>query len=273
MAYDDLPLRSSQADGPGPPPRRSATTRWIVIGALAVVAASLLALWWMSRAQPVAAPPVATTAEVETGSNRPKRQPLDLPSVDGSDGLLRELVAALSNHPLLARLLATKGLVRGAALAIVQIGDGQTPASPLAALKPESRLRIRGTASGPIDPQSYSRWNAAAAALTSVSPADAAQLYVNVKPLFDEAYRDLGHPAGDFDGAIARAIRVLSETPDPASEPVLLQRPGYFEHEDPALQSLPPVQKQLLLLGPENRRDVVRWLHEFARALDLKAGT
>lgn len=272
MAYDEPLLRSSQAEPQGPPPRRSSPTRWIVIGALAAIAASLLALWWMSRAQPVAAPPVATTAEVEKGTNRPKRQPLDLPSVDGSDTFLRDLVSALSAHPTLARLLATKGLVRGGTLAVVQIGDGQTPASPLAVLRPESRLRIRGVTSGPIDPQSYARWNAAAAALTSVSPTDAAQLYVNVKPLFDDAYRELGHPGGDFDAAIARAIRTLSDTPDLPREPILLQRSGYFEHDDPALRSLPPVQKQLLLLGPENRRAVVRWLHEFARALDLKTG-
>ena len=270
MDYDDLPLRSSAADPSGPSARGSSPTRWIVVGALAVIAVSVLALWWMSRAQPVVAPPVPTTAEVEKGANRPARQQVDLPSLDGSDGLLRDLVAALSQHPTLARLLATKGLVRGATLAVVQIGDGQTPAAPLSVLRPETRLQIRGTTSGPVDPQSYARWNAAAAALTSVSPGDAAQLYVNVKPLFDEAYRELGHPAGDFDRAIARAIRMLAETPDRTAEPVLLERSGYFEHDDPALRALQPVQKQLLLLGPQNRRAVVEWLHAFARALDIK---
>jgi hypothetical protein len=241
-----------------------------VLGAVAVIAVSLLALWWMSRAQPVAAPPVPTAAEVEKGTNRPARQAIDLPSLDGSDGVLRDLVSALSQHPMLARLLATKGIVRGATLAVVQIGDGQTPAKPLAVLRPDSRLQIRGTTSGPVDPQSYTRWNAASEALTSVSPADAAQLYVNVKPLFDEAYRELGNPDGDFDRAIARAIRIVVETPDRTIDPVLLQRPGYFEHEDPALRALPPIQKQLLLLGPQNRRAIVQWLHAFARALDLR---
>ena len=272
MAHDDLPLRSSEAD-PAAPASTNAPTRWIVLGAAAIVAVALLALWWMSRAQPVVAPPVPTTAEVEKGAERPARQQIDLPSLDGSDGLLRELVSALSQHPLLARLLATTGLVRGATLAVVQIGDGQTPAAPLAVLRPDSRLQIRGTASGPIDPESYTRWNAAAAALTSVSPADAAQLYVNVKPLFDEAYRNLGQGGGDFDAAIARAIRTVAETPDRSAPPVLLQRSGYFEHDDPALRALQPVQKQLLLLGPQNRRAIVQWLHDFARALDIKVAS
>jgi hypothetical protein len=267
MAYDDLPLRSSSGGSPSP---RQPPTRWIVLGAAVVIAVSLLALWWMSRAQPTTAPPVPTTADVPSGASRPRPQPIDLPSLDGSDTVLRDLVSALSQHPLLARLLATKGLVRGATLAVVQIGDGKTPAVPFAAIRPETRLQIRGTTSGPIHPQSYARWDAAAAALSSVSPTQAAQLYVDVKPLFDEAYRELGHPGGDFDDALARAMRVLTATPDAPATPVLLQRPGYYEHEDPALRSLQPVQKQLLLLGPDTRRAVLQWLHSVATALDLQ---
>ena len=267
MAYDDLPLRSSEA-GP-PPPRESSPTRWIVLGAAVVIAVSLLALWWMSRAQPATAPPVPTTAEVPTGTTRPRAQPVDLPSLDGSDTFLRDLVSQLSQHPLLARLLATDGLVRGATLAVVQIGDGTTPAKPFAPIRPESRMRIEGEDAGPIDPASYARWNGAIAALTSVRPEEAAQLYVNVKPLFDEAYRDLGHPGADFDDAVARALRRLEATPEVPARPVLLERPGYFEYEDAALRSLQPVQKQLILLGPENRRAVLQWLRDVARHLEL----
>ena len=92
------------------------------------------------------------------------------------------MVAALSQNPVLARLLATRGLVRGATLAVVQIGDGKTPASPLAVLKPATRLQIQGPATGRIDPASYARWDAATSALTSVDPIHAAQLYVNGHP-------------------------------------------------------------------------------------------
>ena len=115
----------------------------------------------------------------------------------------------------------------------------------------------------------YARWNGAVAALTSVNPVDAAQVYVNVKRLFDEAYTELGYPNGDFDQAIVRAIRTLNATPDLTTEPVVLQRSNYIEYEDPALRGLLPVQKQLLLLGPTHRRAIMRWLHELARNLDL----
>ena len=99
---------------------------------------------------------------------------------------------------------------------------------------------------------------------------DAAQLYVNVKPLFDQAYIDLGHPGGDFDTAIVRAIGMLDDTPNQPEDMQLLRKTNYFEHDDAALRALPPVQRQFLLIGEENRQKVMGWLKQFASNLDLR---
>jgi hypothetical protein len=275
MAFDDQPLHhtiSSSSEGqPEPPPARPSVLRWILVGLAGVAAGALLTFWWMSRAQPTtSAPPSPTAHDVAIGSNRPKRQPIDLPSLNDSDPLIRQLVSALSKSPWLARFLATPGLLRAGALAIVQIGDGRTPADPLRALRPTTRLQIDGSDAGRIDPQSYGRWNGVATAVASIDPVDAAQLYVNVKPLIDEAYIDLGHSGEDFDSAIVRAIEMLRDTPEPAAEPMLLKRPGYFEYDDPALRALRPVQKQFLLMGPDNRKRIVGWLEAIAGTLDLQ---
>jgi hypothetical protein len=185
--------------------------------------------------------------------------------------LVRSLVSALSQHPTLARFLATRGLVRASTLAVVQIGDGRTPDRPLLSLRPSTHAQIAG-ASGPVSDANYARWDSVAAALSSVPSADAAQLYVNVKPLVDEAYIELGHAEGNFDDAIVRAIQILRDTPNPASPPTLLKRPGYLEFEDPALRALKPVQKQFLLMGAGNRARILAWLEELADHLDLRLG-
>lgn len=275
MTLDDLPINRPSTDPPAPvdppPSREPSPLRWIAVGLAGVAAGALLMFWWMSRAQPTpAAPPSPAVIDTAPASNRPKRQLIDLPSLNDSDSLLRSLVTALSDHPWLARFLATPGLARGATLAVVQIGDGRTPAVPLRALRPGTRLQIVGTSKGAIDPNSYKRWDVVAGSLTSVSPTDAAQVYVNIKPLIDEAYIELGHSGGDFDQAIVRAIQMLADTPTPDTDPVLNRRPGYFEHEDPALRALKPVQKQFLLMGPDNRRRLLEWLRQFATALDLR---
>lgn len=272
MGFEDQPLSrpSPPPASPSPDPR-SSTSRWVIVGAFAVIGAAALTLWWMSRAQPPTVLPAPTSAtDREQASRRPHRQPLELPSLVDSDAMLRELAATLSRHPLITQLVATRGVVRALALAVVQIGDGRTPAVPLAVLRPATRLDIAGSTSGRVETSSFARWEAATKALLSVPAADAAQAYVNVKPLFDEAYRELGHPEADFDAAIAKAIRMLEATPPNPDELTLYRREGYFEHSDPALQSIYPVQKQLILLGPHNRSLVISWLRQLAAALDLK---
>jgi Protein of unknown function (DUF3014) len=271
MAFDDLPLRPATPPPAPPPPANAGPTRWVVLGAAAVIVGALLVWWWMGRTQPETATPAPTTAtDVAVGSNRPKRQPIDLPSLDASDDLLRQLVSALSSRPLVARLLATQGLVRGATLAVVQIGDGRTPSTPLAVLRPLTHAGIVGSASGRIDPASYARWNQATAALTSIDTGQLAQLYVNVEPLFDQAYHELGHPGVLFDEAIVRAINTLASTPEVPADAVLLKRPGYYEYSDASLRALLPVQKQFVLFGPDNRRTLMSWLRQLASNLDLK---
>jgi len=276
MAFDDFPLERSDPSPPHhvvPPSAGSSPTRWIVLGAAAIVLGAGLTWWWLSRAQPSTVLPAATTpTEAAVVKNRPKSQNWDLPSLDDSDSFLRPLVAALSQHPSLARLVATQGLIRNATLAVVQIGDGKTPASPFAVLRPTSRLTIIGSApSGKLDPSSYSRWDAPTAALVSIRPADLAQLYVNVKLLFDQAYKELGHPNADFDEAIVKAIDTLGETPLLDQDPVLvMKQPGFYEHENQTLRTLLPVQKEFLLMGPENRRKIMGWLKDVAAILTLK---
>ncbi|HYN07539.1 MAG TPA: DUF3014 domain-containing protein [Vicinamibacterales bacterium] len=270
MTFEDLHLDRPPAPGPSRS-RAASPTRWIMLAAGAVIVGALLTLWWMSRTRPTPATPAPTKAtEAALGPQRPKAQVVDLPSLDESDTFLRDMVAALSRHPTLAKFLATKSLVRGATLAVIQIGDGKTPATPLSALRPLTRTQILGATSGRIDPVSYVRWDGATGALTSVDPIHAAQLYVTVKPLFDQAYQELGNPNREFDEAIARAIRTLDETPQITADPSLLRRPSYYEHEDPKLRSLLPVQKQLLLVGPDNRRKIMQWLKQLATNLDLK---
>jgi hypothetical protein len=268
---EDLPLNRPTPRLHEPQPqRRSSALQWGVVGVAGIAVGAALTFWWMSRTQPAPAPlPSAAVTDVDSSSNRPRRQLIDLPALSESDTLIRSLVSALSQHPTLARFLATRELVRASTLAVIQIGDGRTPDRPLLSLRPSTHAQIVG-ASGTLPEANYQRWDALAAGLTSVSAGDAAQLYVNVKPLVDEAYIELGHAEGNFDDAIVRAIQMLRDTPQLPSPPTLLKRPGYLEFEDSGLRGLKPVQKQFLLMGASNRVRILAWLEELADHLDLR---
>ena len=60
------------------------------------------------------------------------------------------MAAALSHHPLVAQLLATKDLMCTTALVVQQIGDGRTPVDPLTVLRPATRVTILGDESGKL---------------------------------------------------------------------------------------------------------------------------
>lgn len=272
MLEDDRTIARRPRPPRGSVPHRTPPSplRWILLGLAAVAAGTLLTLWWLSRAQPAPATPAPTAAtQVPVTGGPPKAQEIDLPPLDESDALLRDLVSALSKHPMLAWILVNKSIVRSTVLAVVQIGDGVTPVGLFGPLKPQTRLQMQ-TGTSRVDPATYRRWDQALAALTSINTAELAQTYVNTKPLFDQAYRELGHPNGNFDDAIVRAIRTLDATPDIKTDPVLLKRPGYFEYDDESLRTLLPVQKQLLLLGPAHRERVIAWLRQLAASLALK---
>lgn len=274
MPYQDLPLGHSAATPPPQPPRSPSAVRWVLAAAAIAAVGGVLYFWWLTRIPPQPAAPGPTPAtDAAVGTTRPSRQPLELPLLDESDPFVRDLVGTLSTHPLIARLVTPKDVVRTVVLAVEQIGDGRTPAVPLKPLRPTTRLTLSGPStaeSGHIDPASFARWDGAVGALTSISSRAAAQLYVNVKPLFDAAYAEFGHPGGDFDESLTRAIRMLLETPDvPDDVPLLLRRPAYMEHIDPSLRALRPVQKQFLLVGERHRASLRAWLSNFAKTLEL----
>ena len=63
-----------------------------------------------------------------------------------------------------------------------------------------------------------------------------AELYRETRPLFRDAYRDLGYPDRDFDDTLAKAIQVLLATPDPGGELLIRRRVKEFL---PSLAALP----------------------------------
>jgi hypothetical protein len=149
--------------------RRASTARWLIVGA------GLGGGWLHARAVVVEPGPTANRhsrarhhERSEPGGARPKPQPLVLPPLATSDDAIRELVRELSRDPLLARLLATRELVRNMTLAVVQIGDGRTPAASLATLRPVDSAR-RPAPATKVEPRISSDGNRRCA-LCSPSP-------------------------------------------------------------------------------------------------------
>ena len=122
---------------------------------------------------------------------------VDVPALDASDALVRELVRQLSAHPLVAAWLARDGLIRNFTVVVSNIAEGATPgeASRAAPAEPLAFRSSNAATALYLDPQSYERYTALAGAFASVNATDAARLYATLKPRIEEANSELGAAA------------------------------------------------------------------------------
>jgi len=274
----DYELLKDGGEPPSPPEPGHATRRW-ALPALLVAVAIVAGYFVFGGRRP--AQPAATEApagvEATAEPVRPlggDRDVIDVPPLDDSDPLVRELVRKLSSHPRVAAWLATDGLIRGFAVAAVNVAEGKSPAPHLAVLRPSSGFRVierAGAGGWYLDPQSYERYNALADAVASVDPVGGARLYATLKPRIEEAYRELGLPDTSFDRTLERAIARLLETPevgDPVRIEPLDEGIGYG-FADPRIEALSGAQKQLLRMGPRNAETVKGRLRQIAIELGI----
>jgi hypothetical protein len=105
--------------------------------------------------------------------------------------------------------------------------------------------------------------------IDSVNVEGAARAYARIRPLCEQAYRDLGYPDGDFDKKMSLALARMLETPVPDGPVQLRSTSVAYQFADPDLESLSSPQKQLLRMGPRNMRIVQAKLREFVKAAGL----
>jgi hypothetical protein len=275
---DDIPIDPDleRPHSPDSDPRRSDTSPSIgLIAAIVVVAAvaGVYVLWFRTPAteKAVAPTPQATQPVTEVrGPLGPAVDAIELPPLFLTDPLTRDLIGRLSSRPEVMAWLATDGLIRNLVVCLDNVASGQSPARHLARLSPKVPFRAaaRGAAFV-IDPGSYARYTGIADAVASLDPAGLARVYSTVKPRMIEAYRELGHPEGDLDGATERALVLLLQTPVIDDDVAVAVKVISYAFQNEGLEALEPAQKHLIRMGPRNQRIVQAQLRAIGRELGI----
>ena len=222
----------------------------------------------VSPRAPTGAPapvPVATVAAVPTPS--PAR--IELPPLNASDVIVRGWIAALSGNRDFARWLIPDQLIRKFVASVDNIAEDEDPIENIRHLAPPTRFQAMGPTHALVaDPKSYHRFDAFASVAASIDATAAARLYLNLGPLFDEAYAELGHSKGEFHQTLLRALGQLLATPVSPRRFDLVRQKVSFAFADPQLEALAPAQKMMIRMGPDNRAKVQAKLEEFRAALE-----
>ena len=256
---------------PEPEPGRGGLGFPALLALAAVVAIGLLGVLFVvfrqpAKPKPTPSPVALATAPAPTPTPSPS---VALPSLDDSDAFVRQVGAALSAHPELARWLARTALVRTLTVVVVNVAGGETPRPHLEFLAPKQRFKAARRPARRIvtDPAGFAGYDVFGDVVASVDAGAAVDAYRTLSPLFEAAYVELGHPEGGFGDALDRAIRALLAVPVLPADVALVPHATGFRYADPKLEGLTAAQKQFLRIGPRNVRLVQGKLRELLGAL------
>jgi hypothetical protein len=269
---DDLHLDDEQ----GNEPKKIRGLAIAILVVLAAVAAVYYFVFMKKPAVPAASQEPTAEMVVPAGGEKAATgemgEPLAFPPVAlaESDAAVREFAAAMSANPEFAKWLLTKDLVRKFVVAVDNVANGLSPKPHIDFFLPSGQFRVVRTKEGTlVDEASYSRYDPVAGVVLSLDGTAAARLFRAVKPLLQEAYRDLGYPGVDFEDTLVRAIAELLETPVVAGPVKLEQKILSYAMTDEKLEGLSQAQKQFLRMGPKSVGAVQSKLRELTAALGV----
>jgi hypothetical protein len=256
----------------------------IIATAIAVAAALLAGVWWVSRPRETVAGTeapreavVQAPAPSASGQTEPAiRYPIGATQADqGSPpldfrGALDDLFGA--------RTVASTFLVDDFARRFVATIDNLGRSSASSRLWPvvpaAGRFSVaESDGSASIGPANAARYEPFVRLIEGVDLRRAAAAYTQLYPSLQRAYEELGYPKSYFNDRFVDVLDQLLATPEPASPPkvhlptvngpVQPQRPWVlYEFDDPQLEALTAGQKILVRIGLENERRVKATLAE-----------
>jgi len=184
-------------------------------------------------------------------------EPPALPSLDTSDDFIRERLLLISSKPEFSKWIKTDDLLRRSASYIDGLSNGVTLTKVFPLTPAEGKFATHSS-DGVIwlNAGNYERYNRTVNTIVSLPMDSIAKMFHFIRPLLESAFSEMGYNPRQMDGIILQAIDVILTTPI-VVEPIKLTRDSVvYKFADPALESLLPIQKQLLRAGPENTKRV-----------------
>lgn len=209
--------------------------------------------------------PEPTATDPESAELNESEAPPPLTPADG-DAILRQQLSAAGADATLTRLVSGEHPLDLSAALIDGLGRGIILRKMLPLERPKQAFSVdRQGENLYMSPASYNRYDAYTDALTALNTSVLVEAFHTLRPLYQQAYEQLGLDPEDFDNSIIRTLDMVLATPE-ISEPIALKpKSVVYLYADPALESLPALQKQLLRVGPDNLRRIkqqVRVLRE-----------
>ena len=194
--------------------------------------------------------------------------PPALPKLDNSDDFIRERLLLINDKKEFSRWIKTDDLLRRTASYADGLSNGVLLSKIFPLTAPEGKFSTHSSdGSIWLNAGNYERYDRSINTITSLPMDSMAKMFHFARPLLEDAFSEMGYNPRQMDGIILQAIDVILATPIVA-EPIRLSRDSVvYKFADPALESLLPLQKQLLRTGPENTKRIQQQAEALREAL------
>jgi len=279
------------------------SSSWLLISII-VVTIIVLSLWFYMSEQ--VAPPKAIVKEVvlepvlkeviiepevlviETQESEEVIEPVveivettPLPELDNSDEWLREKLPSLTWRKELLKLVIDDDMIRRLVVFTDNFSQGILAYNYSPLVSPSIAFSAQETQVFDENNQQQWEWNVQLEKrfslyielLRSIESDNLVKWYLEVKPLIDQAYSELGYPDDDFTDTLQSAIARILDAEIPKS-PLKVIRPSVmYKYQDTEIESLDDVDKLLLRIGKENVLIIKSILLEFSEKLAEETST
>ncbi len=180
-----------------------------------------------------------------------------LPSLDNSDQFVRKRVSLMSNKENLQSWLAADDLLRRSASYLDGLARGVILTKIFPLNTPQGKFVTHRDSEGIwLNAGNYERYNSSILVLASMDMKLMAQMFHFSRPLIERAFSELGYQPRQMDGIILTALDQILSAPI-IVEPIRLTSESVaYKFADSELESLSPLQKQLVRSGPENTQRI-----------------
>ena len=252
----------------------SAAQAGVIVVLLLVIAGGVVLLTgiWPPKGEPTptatAPPPEPPPSPIMTAIEEPAPEPSEppppppepvedpLPRLEESDDAVRDAVGDIPLGTAGQQYLMPGNIIERSASLIYLMAQGDVPYKLLPVSRPKAAFPIRDDGTQVVtDPAGFERYDALTQWLQSL---DLESLLSSLEwfiPLFREAWSYYGEDPAAFDMAVVMTLDLVIATPEiDLSEARLIRKEAVWIFEDPAIEGLAPIQKQVLRMGPENAK-------------------
>lgn len=198
-------------------------------------------------------------AEPETPTTEQPIVP-SLPALDQSDALVQHKFTELTWRKELLKLLVNDDMIRRFVVFTENFARGNLAYEHSPLVKPktnfyatdENKLDSKGQALWQWDEKQARRFSLYLDLLRSLDKETLVNFYVEVKPLVQQAYQELGYQDQDFTPVLQQAIARVLDMEIPKQTPQLVRPSVMYKYQDPQIEKLADADKLLLRIGREN---------------------